>query len=127
MSDDLFVLKEDADSGALKDGVSYLGGPDISPSTAVAVLLARARLELTAKLLNTVGLQSATAPLALKKTLDFAHGTDEDEADQLFSAQYVLGSGASVAIDVVDSLTDAQKNQVCALLGLPNGCEAWSR
>jgi hypothetical protein len=25
------------------------------------------------------------------------------------------------------AMTDAQKNAVCALLGLPNGCEAWTR
>lgn len=32
MSDDLFVLKEEPDKGALKDGVSYLGAPDTAPA-----------------------------------------------------------------------------------------------
>lgn len=34
---------------------------------------------------------------------------------------------AAQALAAWTAMNDTQKNAVCALLGLPNGCEAWSR
>jgi len=73
-----------------------------------ASLTSRAQIQISGNLTNVAGLQTATAPLSVTKTLDLANGVAVNQANVLFSNTYSITTGATQSLDLAGGgLTDA--------------------
>lgn len=73
-----------------------------------ASLTSRAQIQISGNLTNVAGLQTATAPLSVTKTLDLANGVAVNQANVLFSNTYAITTGATQSLDLAGGgLTDA--------------------
>lgn len=73
-----------------------------------ASLTSRAQVTISGNLTNVAGLQTATAPLSVTKTLDLANGVAVNQANVLFSNTYAITTGATQSLDLAGGgLTDA--------------------
>ena len=73
-----------------------------------ASLTSRAQIQISGNLTNVAGLQTATAPLSVTKTLDLANGVAVNQANVLFSNTYASTTGATQSLDLAGGgLTDA--------------------
>ena len=64
-----------------------------------ASLTSRAMIQLSAQLTNTVGLQTASAPLSTTRTLDLANGVAINQANVIYSSTQSITTGATVSLD----------------------------
>ncbi len=93
---------------------------DVSASS----LTTRAQVQLSATLTNTSGLQTASAPLSVIKTVDLANGIALNQANVLYSATFAISTSATQSLDFAGGgLLDAFGNAVgpakikCVYLG----------
>jgi hypothetical protein len=82
-------------------GLTFQG--DISAST----LATNIEIRVGGTLSGTVGLATATVPLAVNKQIALANGVGASQADTVYTATYAILTGATESIDLKGSLTTA--------------------
>lgn len=120
----------------LSASLAVAGSYSITTTTVQDNRLGRARVRVNKATCGSLGLPAACTQ-AQARAKDSGVNIYADVADYL--DRYVLkqhtdglkaadtSDDANQAATAWAAMTDTQKNAVCALLGLPNGCEAWPR
>jgi hypothetical protein len=74
---------------------------------AATTLATNVELRVSGQLTGTVGLATASVPLSISKQIALTNGVGASQADQVYTATYAIGTGATQSIDVKGSLVDA--------------------
>ncbi len=84
-----------------------LGGLVFQGDVGASSLTTIVDLRVSANLTGTVGLATASVPLAVTKQIALGNGTGAGQADQVYTASYAIATAGTQSIDVKGSLVDA--------------------
>jgi len=120
----------------LAAATAFAGTYTITTNTAQDNRLERHRVRVNKATCESVGLPANCTQAQARNVTPGTnvYSTAADMVDRLIVGGFLNGLKAvDTSDDAVQAaaawvaMNDTQKNAVCALLGLPNGCEAWTR